>query len=243
MKIIPAIDLIDGQCVRLTKGDYNTKKVYHADPVEMAKKFEGFGFDRLHLVDLDGAKIGKVINLPILEAICKETTLRVDFGGGVKTNEDIQHVFDAGAYQVNIGSLAVKDPLKVQGWIGQYGAEAIILGADAKDRRIAINGWLETSPLDLFDFIESYYKIGVRNVLCTDISKDGMMKGPAFKLYNEIMVRFPDLKLIASGGVSNIEDIKELKKNGIPSVVVGKAIYEGRLDLNELSQLNISETC
>ncbi len=238
MIIIPAIDLIDGKCVRLTKGEYDTKKVYSDDPLEMAKRFESHGFKRLHLVDLDGAKAGKVVNLEVLETICAYTSLKVDFGGGIKSDQDLERVLNAGADQVTIGSLAVKDPEKLKGWIAKYGPDRIILGADVKDRNIAVSGWLETSNLDLFDFIDRYYQLGIRHVLCTDISKDGMLQGPAFELYNEIMTGYPDLKLIASGGVSGIEDIKQLKENEIPSVVIGKAIYEGRIELNELLQLN-----
>ena len=238
MIIIPAIDLIDGKCVRLTKGEYDTKKVYSDDPLEMAKRFESHGFKRLHLVDLDGAKAGKVVNLEVLETICAYTSLKVDFGGGIKSDQDLERVLNAGADQVTIGSLAVKDPEKLKGWIAKYGPDRIILGADVKDRNIAVSGWLETSDLDLFDFIDRYYQLGIRHVLCTDISKDGMLQGPAFELYNEIMTGYPDLKLIASGGVSGIEDIKQLKENEIPSVVIGKAIYEGRIELNELLQLN-----
>lgn len=238
MRIIPAIDLIDGKCVRLTKGEYDTKKVYSDNPLDMAKDFEQHGFERLHLVDLDGAKAGKVINLPVLEAICSNTGLKVDFGGGIKTDQDLEKVLSAGADQVTIGSLAVKDPVKVKEWITRYGAGKIILGADVKDQMIAVSGWLETSTLELFDFIDSYYSQGIRHVLCTDISKDGMLQGPAFGLYNEIMKNYPDLQLIASGGVSGIEDVRKLKEAGIPAVVIGKAIYEGRIDLKELASLN-----
>jgi phosphoribosylformimino-5-aminoimidazole carboxamide ribotide isomerase len=237
MIIIPAIDLIDGKCVRLTKGEYDTKKVYSDNPLEMAKRFEESGFQRLHLVDLDGAKAGKVVNLSVLHRICSNTSLKVDFGGGIKSDEDLEKVMNAGADQVTIGSLAVKAPEKVMEWITEYGAEQIILGADVKERMIAVSGWLETSNLDLFDFIDSYYQLGIRHVLCTDISKDGMLQGPAFDLYTEMIKKYSDLQLIASGGVSGIEDVKQLKANGIPSVVIGKAIYEGRIDLNELAKL------
>jgi phosphoribosylformimino-5-aminoimidazole carboxamide ribotide isomerase len=238
MIIIPAIDLIDGNCVRLTKGEYDTKKVYSDDPLDMAKRFEESGFQRLHFVDLDGAKAGKVVNLSVLQRICSNTSLKVDFGGGIKSDEDLEKVLNAGADQVTIGSLAVKAPEKVKEWIAKYGAERIILGADVKERMIAVSGWLETSNLDLFGFIDSYYQLGIRHVLCTDISKDGMLQGPAFDLYTEIMKKYNDLQLIASGGVSGIADVKQLKANGIPSVVIGKAIYEGRIDLSELAQLN-----
>lgn len=242
MKIIPAIDLIDGQCVRLTKGQYDTKKVYNKNPLEVARAFEEAGFTRLHLVDLDGAKAGKVTNLDVLENICTNTSLQVDFGGGIKSDKDLEKVLLAGAFQVTIGSLAAKEPEKLKEWIKKYGAEKFILGADVKNRMIAVNGWLETSNIELFNFIDSYYQEGIRNILCTDISKDGMMQGPAFDLYSEIMQRFPDLQLIASGGVSNIQDIRTLQQNNIPSVVIGKAIYEGKINLEELSQLNKGET-
>ncbi|MFN5845169.1 MAG: 1-(5-phosphoribosyl)-5-[(5-phosphoribosylamino)methylideneamino]imidazole-4-carboxamide isomerase [Flavobacteriia bacterium] len=238
MRIIPAIDLIDGKCVRLTKGEYDSKKVYSDNPLDMAKDFEQHGFQRLHLVDLDGAKAGKVINLPVLESICSNTGLKVDFGGGIKTDEELEKVLSAGADQVTIGSLAVKDPVKVKEWIVRYGADKIILGADVKEQMIAVSGWLETSTLELFDFIDCYYADGIRHVLCTDISKDGMLQGPAFSLYDDIMKNYPDLQLIASGGVSGIEDVRKLKAVGIPAVVIGKAIYEGRIDLKELASLN-----
>ncbi len=237
MTIIPAIDLIDGNCVRLTKGDYASKKIYHSDPLEVAQQFESAGFKRLHLVDLDGAKAGKVINLSVLERICSNTSLKVDFGGGIKTQKDLSSVFSAGAHQVTIGSLAVKNPPLLKEWILEYGAEKIILGADVNNKKIAVNGWLETSNIDLFKFIHEYYNLGIRHVLCTDISKDGMLAGPAFDLYNELMDSFTDLQLIASGGVSNITDVIRLKDNGIPAVVIGKAIYEERIGLKELSAL------
>ena len=234
MNIIPAIDLIDGQCVRLTKGDYDKKKIYSSNPLEIALNFEKIGFKRLHLVDLDGAKAGKVINGDILKSICKNTLLEVDFGGGIKTDSDLEIVFEAGAKQATIGSLAVKEPQKMKEWILKYGADKFILGADVKEGKIAIGGWLETSDIDLIPFIQRYFDLGIRTVLCTDISKDGMLSGPAFELYEEIMKQFPDLNLIASGGVSNIEDIQKLCTLNIPSVVVGKAIYENRIDLVDL---------
>jgi len=238
MTIIPAIDLIDGDCVRLTKGEYDTKKIYSTDPLEIAKRFEEAGFKRLHLVDLDGAKAGKVINLAVLERICSQTSLTVDFGGGIKTEVDLKKVLNAGAKQVTIGSLAVQKPELVKEWIECYGAETFIIGADVKEGKIAISGWLETSQLELNDFVQSYYELGIRHVLCTDISKDGMLQGPAFELYNDLMLRFPALQLIASGGVSGIHDVHLLKSNYIPAVVIGKAIYEGLIDLNELGMLN-----
>lgn len=237
MKIIPAIDIIDGKCVRLSKGDYNSKKIYNENPLEVAKMFEDYGFEYLHMVDLDGAKSSKVVNSNVLEQVTNSTNLKVDFGGGIKSNEDIKKVFENGAYQITVGSVAVKDPELLSNWIQEYGADKIILGADVKDLFIATNGWLETSKLSLFDFLEDYYQKGIRNVLCTDISKDGMLEGPAFELYNSIMKKFNDLDLIASGGISCIEDVIRLKSEGIPSVVIGKAIYENKIDLNELSKL------
>jgi phosphoribosylformimino-5-aminoimidazole carboxamide ribotide isomerase len=241
MKIIPAIDVINGNCVRLTKGDYATEKVYHTNPADIARQFEDAGFTRLHMVDLDGAKAGRVINLSTLEAICNATNLEVDFGGGIKTREDLDNVLNAGATQVTIGSLAAKDPDIVSEWIKQFGASKFILGADALNGKIAVNGWIDDSGIDLFEFISSYYRLGVRDVLCTDISRDGMLQGTSNELYSQIMKMFPDLFLIASGGVSGIEDVEELIRLKIPSVVIGKAIYEGRIDLNELAKLD--STC
>jgi phosphoribosylformimino-5-aminoimidazole carboxamide ribotide isomerase len=240
MKIIPAIDLINGNCVRLTKGDYATEKVYNTNPVEVAKQFESAGFTRLHVVDLDGAKAGKVINLSTLQDICSNTSLQVDFGGGIKTREDLNKVLDAGAYQVTIGSLAAKDPQTVHSWIKEFSPEKFILGADALNGRIAVNGWIDDSGIDLFEFIEGYYSKGIRHVLCTDISKDGMLQGTSNELYERIMKVYPDLFLIASGGVSGIQDVEELIRLNIPSVVIGKAIYEGRIDISELAKLDAS---
>jgi phosphoribosylformimino-5-aminoimidazole carboxamide ribotide isomerase len=238
MKIIPAIDIIDGKCVRLSKGDYDSKIIYNENPLEVAKMFEDNGFNYLHIVDLDGAKSSKVVNFDILESISKNTNLKIDFGGGVKSTEDFRRVIDAGANQVTVGSIAVKNPLLLFDWIDQYGADRIILGADVKGLNIATDGWLETSDLTLFNFLKDYYAKGIRNVLCTDISKDGMLEGPAFELYSFIMAEYPDVDLIASGGVSCIEDVIQLKNNGIPSVVIGKAIYENKIDLKELVKLN-----
>lgn len=237
MKIIPAIDIIDGKCVRLSKGDYSSKKIYNENPLEIARMFEDHGFEYLHMVDLDGAKSGKVVNNKVLERIAGSTKLKIDFGGGIKSHEDIKKVFESGARQVTIGSIAVQDPDLMSSWIKQYGAGKIILGADVKDLFIATNGWLEISRYSLFLFLEEYYNQGIRTVLCTDISKDGMLEGPSFELYNIIMKQFMDLDLIASGGISCIEDVIRLKSEGIPSVVIGKAIYENRIDLHELSKL------
>lgn len=237
MKIIPAIDIIDGKCVRLQKGDYAQKTIYNDNPLEIAKMFEDKGFEYLHIVDLDGAKAGKVINLKSLEKIAQNTNLTLDFGGGIKTEENLKDVLNAGANQVTIGSLAVKNKTLFKEWISAYGADKFILGADVKGRNIAVSGWLETSDVNLFDFISEYVSLGIRDVLCTDISKDGMLQGPAFDLYDELMFQFPDLKLIASGGVSKIEDVVELKNSKIPAVVIGKAIYEKRIDLDDLIKI------
>ena len=238
MKIIPAIDIIDGKCVRLSKGDYGSKIIYNENPLEVAKMFEDSGFNYLHIVDLDGAKSSKVVNFEILESISINTNLKIDFGGGVKSTQDFKRVIDAGANQVTVGSIAVKNPLLLFDWIEQYGADTIILGADVKGLNIATDGWLETSDLTLFNFLKDYHAKGIKNVLCTDISKDGMLEGPAFELYSFIMAEYPDVDLIASGGVSCLEDVIKLKENGIPSVVIGKAIYENKIDLKELVKLN-----
>jgi phosphoribosylformimino-5-aminoimidazole carboxamide ribotide isomerase len=238
MKIIPAIDVIDGKCVRLSKGDYDSKIIYNENPLEVAKLFEDHGFNYLHIVDLDGAKSSKVVNFDVLESISKNTNLKIDFGGGVKSTDDFKRVIDAGANQVTVGSIAVKNPILLFDWINEYGADRIILGADVKGLNIATDGWLETSDLTLFNFLKEYYAKGIRNVLCTDISKDGMLEGPAFELYSFIMAEYKDVDLIASGGVSCIEDVIKLKNNGIPSVVIGKAIYENKIDLKELVLLN-----
>ncbi len=233
IELIPAIDVIGGRCVRLTKGDYEQKSEY-GDPVEMAREFESLGFKRLHLVDLDGAKSKHVVNIETLRAICKETNLVVDFGGGVKTDEDLELVLSAGAQMVTAGSIAVTSPEVVEGWIKKYGAERIILGADVREGKISINGWKEDSALELMPFLRAYIDKGITRVLCTDISKDGMLSGTAVGLYKSIMAEWPDLQLIASGGVSCVEDLEALDQAGIPSVVFGKAIYEGRINLREL---------
>jgi phosphoribosylformimino-5-aminoimidazole carboxamide ribotide isomerase len=238
MKIIPAIDIIDGKCVRLSKGDYNSKIIYNENPLEVAKLFEDHGFNYLHIVDLDGAKSSKVVNFNILESIAKNTNLKIDFGGGIKSTDDLKRVLDAGADQVTVGSVAVKNPILLYEWINDYGADRIILGADVKGLNIATDGWLETSDLSLFNFLKEYYLKGIRTVLCTDISKDGMLQGPSFELYQTIMDKYPDLDLIASGGISCINDVIKLKENGIPAVVIGKAIYENKIDLKELVKYN-----
>jgi phosphoribosylformimino-5-aminoimidazole carboxamide ribotide isomerase len=236
--VIPAIDLIDGACVRLTKGDYGTKQVYEKDPVIMAKRFEDAGIKRLHLVDLDGAKAGKVVNLSVLENLVNKTKLEIDFGGGIKSDTDLTSALNAGAKWLTIGSLAVKNPEKMKEWIQTYGAELFILGADVRDGNIAIGGWLETSSLNWENFMADYYSIGVRQFLCTDISRDGMLNGPAVDLYKEIMKRFPDFYLIASGGVSGKQDLIDLEEAKISAVVLGKAIYEGRITLNEIVEMS-----
>ena len=236
IEIIPAIDIIDGKCVRLTKGDYDSVKVYNDDPVEVAKMFEGYGIRRIHTVDLDGAKSRHIVNHKVIERIADHTSLIIDFGGGIKSNEDIDIAFDSGASMVTIGSVAVTQPELFDKWMEKYGDNKIILGADVKNERISINGWKEEYNQELIPFITHYVNKGVDNVLCTDISKDGMLEGPAYDLYEKIMTLFPKLNLIASGGVSCIEDIEKLNARGIPSVVVGKALYEGKIKMEELKK-------
>lgn len=234
MEIIPAIDIIDGKCVRLYKGDYSQKTIYGEDPVKMAQSFEAAGLTRLHLVDLDGAKAGHVVNLATLKAVVSNTNLTVDFGGGVKTSEDLEKVLDAGAKMVTAGSIAVKSPETVEQWLIKYGADKIILGADVKDKMIAVSGWMTVSESHITDFLQYWVERGVKKAICTDISKDGTLQGPAFELYQEILAKFPSLELIASGGISNIEDIKQLKKIGMAGAITGKAIYENRIKLEDL---------
>ncbi|MBR6192113.1 MAG: 1-(5-phosphoribosyl)-5-[Prevotella sp.] len=235
IELIPAIDLIEGKCVRLTKGEYDSKKVYNEDPVSQAREFEQLGFKRLHVVDLDGAKSKHIVNDSVLRAITEATNLVVDFGGGIKTAEDIEKAFKAGASMVTLGSIAVTAPDLCCQWITEYGADRIVLGADVRKGKISINGWKEDSQEDLMPFLERYIALGVRNVLCTEISRDGMLSGPAVDLYCDIMKRWPQLHLIASGGVSSSDDILELQAKGIPAVVFGKAYYEGRIDLEALN--------
>lgn len=239
IEIIPAIDVIDGKCVRLTKGDYAQKTVYNDSPLEVAKMFEAKGIRRLHLVDLDGAKSKHVVNDRILKDICRETSLIVDFGGGIKTEEDLEKVFDAGAAMATAGSIAATNRETVYGWIDRYGADRLILGADVHDQKISINGWQEDCNIDLMPFLQDYIGCGIRNVLCTDISKDGMLQGPNIELYRSIMKAFPECHLIASGGISCNEDIKALDEAGIPAVVFGKAFYEGRIEIKTLSPLSL----
>ena len=236
IEIIPAIDIIDGKCVRLTQGDYNQKTVYNEDPVEVAKMFEDAGIKRLHTVDLDGARSSHVVNTRVIERIATHTNLTIDFGGGIKSDEDLRKAFDAGAQMVTIGSVAVKEPELFASWVETYGGDKIILGADVKNGYISISGWLEEGEQKLMDFICHHTKNGIHNVLCTDISRDGMLQGPAIELYKDIMAHYPTLHLIASGGVSCINDIERLNEAGIPAVVFGKAIYEGRINLKELER-------
>lgn len=236
MRIIPAIDIIDGKCVRLSKGDYDSKKIYNENPLEVAKEFEDAGIQYLHLVDLDGAKSKHVVNYKILEQICGKTNLKVDFGGGIKSDEDIKIAFESGANQITGGSIAVKNSEIFESWIEKYGSEKIILGADALNGKIATDGWLETSEMDLIPFIKEYQSKGIEYVICTDISKDGMLAGSSNDLYREILGE-TDIKLIASGGVTSMKDIEELIKMKCDGAIIGKAIYEGRITLKELSKL------
>ena len=236
MRIIPAIDIIDGKCVRLSQGYYDTKKIYNENPLEVAKEFEDYGIEYLHLVDLDGAKSKQIINYKTLELIASKTNLKVDFGGGIKANDDIRIAFECGANQITGGSIAVQNQTLFQEWISQYGSDKIILGADAKDRKIATHGWLETSELDVIDFIQEYKTKGIDYVICTDIAKDGMLQGTSNELYAEILAA-SDVKLIASGGVSSIDDLIKVKELGCEGAILGKAIYEGRIDLKDLRLL------
>lgn len=235
IELIPAIDLIGGKCVRLTKGDYDTQKVYNEDPVAVAREFEEYGFKRLHVVDLDGARSKHVVNHKVLERMAQATNLVIDFGGGIKTDEDIRIATENGAQMVTVGSVAVTQPDLFLGWLQQLGSERIILGADVKNGRISINGWKEDSSDELIPFLDKYIQRGVQKVLCTEISKDGTLQGPATALYREIMTQFPQCHLIASGGVSSMNDLQELNQAGIPAVVFGKAIYEGRIALKDLA--------
>ena len=234
--IIPAIDIIDAKCVRLSQGNYNQKTVYNEHPLEVAKMFEDAGITRLHLVDLDGAKAKHIVNYKVLETISSKTGLIIDFGGGLKTDDDLRIAFECGAQMVTGGSIAVKDRETFLDWIGKYGAEKIILGADAKDKMIAVSGWQEVSELSILDFIESYTIKGIQQVISTDIARDGMLTGPSIDLYKEIMAKFPNLELIASGGIATMKDIYELDEMGIPGVITGKAIYENRISLAEISK-------
>lgn len=236
IKLIPAIDIIDGRCVRLTKGNYNEKTIYHENPVDVAKEFEQLGLTRLHLVDLDGAKSDHVINIDVLKAISTQTNLHVDFSGGIKSDDDIKDVFNNGANMVTIGSVAVNNPYLFNKWLKEYGPQKIILGADIKNGSIAINGWKDETKKSIYSFLEHYISLGIINILCTDITKDGTLSGPAYNLYTEILRRFPEINLIASGGVSSNEDIIKLYKLGVKAVVFGKAYYEHKIDIKTLMQ-------
>ena len=233
IELIPAIDIIDGKCVRLSKGDYDTKKIYNENPVEVAKEFEDFGIQYLHLVDLDGAIAKKIINQKVIENISKNTNLIIDFGGGIRSEEDLQKAFDSGAKKVTLGSVAVVNPELCLAWLEKFGAEKLILGADCLDRKIKTSGWLENSETDVVDFIKEYQKKGFKEVVCTDISKDGMLQGPSTALYQEI-IENSTIELIASGGISNIEDVQKMKEIGCAGTIIGKAIYEGRISLEDL---------
>lgn len=237
IELIPAIDIIDGKCVRLSQGDYSTKKVYGECPADMAKRFENVGIQRLHVVDLDGAKASHIVNYKALESIATKTNLTIDFGGGLKTDEDLRIAFESGASMVTGGSIAVKNRAVFEGWIKKYGADKIILGADVKDKKIAVTGWLEDTNLNLFEFLKGYTAEGITKVICTDIAKDGMLQGPSIELYKEILKNHPTMHLIASGGVSSMADIMALDATGVPAVIFGKAIYEGKITLNELKEL------
>ncbi len=234
MKIIPAIDIIGGKCVRLSQGEYDSKKVYHENPLEVAKMFEDSGIRYLHLVDLDGAKAKHVVNLKVLQNIVSQTNLIVDFGGGIKSDEDIKAVFENGAAQVTVGSLAVSNPEKMEQWLSEYGSEKIILGADAKDGKVAISGWQTISTQSLTEFIGSYVAKGAEYVVCTDISKDGMLQGSSVDLYRQLRSDFPNLRFVASGGVTSISELSVLEEIGMDGAIIGKAIYEGKISLNDL---------
>ena len=239
MQIIPAIDIIEGKCVRLTQGDYLQKKIYNEDPLEVAKAYEGAGLKRLHLVDLDGAKAGQVVHWKVLEKITHHTKLTIAFGGGIKTTSTLESVLNAGATYATIGSIAVKNELLFQEWIYQFGAAIFLLGADVVNEKIAISGWLEKTNLSVFDFIQSYRTKGIQQIFCTDIQKDGKLEGPSLTLYQKIIKQFPTLQLIASGGVSSLEDLQALEKVGCSAAIIGKAIYENKITLSALAQYNL----
>lgn len=236
IEVIPAIDIIDGKCVRLSQGDYAQKKVYNENPLEVAKEFEAVGIQRLHLVDLDGAKAKHIVNYKVLERIANQTSLTIDFGGGLKSDEDLRIAFESGASMVTGGSIAVKQPEVFLSWLDKFGAEKIILGADVKDEKIAVGGWIETTQEELLPFLNKFAGKGIDKVICTDISKDGMLKGPAIDLYKKILGELPNLYLIASGGVSSMDDIIQLDEANVPAVITGKAIYEGRIKMEDLAR-------
>jgi phosphoribosylformimino-5-aminoimidazole carboxamide ribotide isomerase len=236
IEIIPAIDIISGNCVRLEKGDFATSKIYDANPVLVAKRFADAGIKRLHLVDLDGALTGKVTNLKVLEDIAKSTDLIIDFGGGLREFKDVESVFNAGAKMVNLGSMAVRNPHIAQIILDHFGSDSVILGADVKNESIAVSGWTEGASISLWEFLQDWASRGIKKVCCTDISKDGMLSGPAFELYTTIKDDYPHIELIASGGISNIDDVDQLEEIGIPAVIIGKAIYEGKISLEQLTR-------
>ena len=242
MRIIPAIDIIDGKCVRLSKGNYDTKKIYNENPLEVAKSFESHGIQYLHLVDLDGAKSSQIVNYKILEQIASKTTLKIDFGGGLKSDNDLRIAFECGANQITGGSIAVKNPILFQEWIANYGSDKIILGADANNEKIAISGWIEESKNELIPFIKDYQSKGIQYVICTDIAKDGMLEGPSFDLYQKILSQIPNLHLIASGGISSFDELPKLASIGCEGTIIGKAIYENRISLKQLEKYIISNT-
>ncbi|OXA94475.1 1-(5-phosphoribosyl)-5-[(5-phosphoribosylamino)methylideneamino]imidazole-4-carboxamide isomerase [Flavobacterium oncorhynchi] len=239
MRIIPAIDIIEGKCVRLSKGDYDTKIIYNENPLEVAKSFEAHGIEYLHLVDLDGAKSSKIVNYKILEQIASQTSLKIDFGGGLKSDDDLRIAFESGANQITGGSIAVKNRVIFEKWISEYGSDKIILGADAKDEKIAVSGWLEDSDEDLIPFIQDYQTKGIQYVICTDIAKDGMLQGPSFDLYSKILAEANGVKLIASGGISTFDELPKLAELGCEGTIIGKAIYEGRITLKQLENFII----
>lgn len=241
IELIPAIDLIDGKCVRLTQGDYGSKKVYNEEPLEVAKIFEDCGLKRIHIVDLDGAREGKIINYKVLRKIAEQTSLVIDFGGGLKCDKDLEVAFENGAQMITGGSIAVKSPEQFRDWLKRFGHERIILGADAKDEKIAVSGWQETTTKDLLPFMKEFHESGVTKVICTDISCDGMLQGPSIELYKKIRETLPEIYLIASGGVSSVKDIEALENAGIPAVIFGKAVYEGHITLKELEKLSIKQ--
>ncbi len=234
IEIIPAIDIIDGKCVRLSQGDYSQRKVYNENPLEIAKAFEGVGVRRLHLVDLDGAKAQHIVNYKVLETIATQTSLTIDFGGGLKSDDDLRIAFESGASMITGGSIAVKKPDTFLSWLEKFGAGKIILGADVKDEKIAVSGWIETTDVDLLPFVQKFMDKGVDKCICTDISKDGMLKGPSLELYKKMLAEMPSLYLIASGGVSSMKDIEQLEEAKVPAVITGKAIYEGRIKMEDL---------
>ena len=238
MKIIPAIDIIEGKCVRLTKGDFSQKKIYNENPVEVAKEFEDAGLERLHLVDLDGAREGKVRNWKVLESLAGKTSLQIDFGGGINSEKDLSIIFDSGALWATIGSLAVREQEKMKSWIIQYGADKFFLGADVREKKLAVKGWTEMTEMKIGEFIAFYLELGLDHIFCTDISRDGLLEGPATELYKELIQEYPPLRLVASGGVSGLSDLEQLIEAGCYGVIIGKAIYEGRINVQDLKKLN-----